>query len=583
MREKHAHFLLDAYVDRAKQLVHRDKLHCSVVIWSLGNEAFYAQGGNHTAMRDWIKEYDPTRPVHYEPDLEAHDMDMHSRMYPNISEIIEFGKDPSKKKPLVLCEYIHAMGTGPGNIKEYIDAFYQYEKLQGGWVWEWANHGLLTKTKDRKPYYGYGGDFGDVPNDYNFVMDGVLNSDHSPRSALIEYKKAVEPVQAVQRSGANSLKIINRLDFDTLDHLQCTVAVVDEDGSRDLGAVAIPSGIQPGATAEIEFPKLSPNPTKETFLDFSFKLKDKTTWAAKGHEVALIQVPIKSPSQIVEEQKDNSPVKAKATGTILSIDGGNCQWEIDTVRGKLRSWSKDGKSLISQPLEPSFYRAPTDNDAPRDGRDWKDRVLNLAKIGTRSVEWHQNDDGTASVVMDQKFAPPVLSWSLDLETEYTFTTSGAVRINVKGTPKGQNLPKTLPRIGVTLGLPQEFQQIEWFGRGPGESYKDMKLSQRVATHSVSTVDKLWANPDFPQECSNRTNTRWLKISSPNAQLIAQFLKSEDSYDRHLFDFMASHYDVQDIDKAQHPFELEEKKQKDVILRLDADHHGLGKYRNDLNV
>ncbi|MGG6494760.1 UNVERIFIED_CONTAM: beta-galactosidase subunit alpha, partial [Bacteroidetes bacterium 56_B9] len=115
-------------------------------------------------------------------------------MYPEISDIIKFAEDKKTDKPLVLCEYIHAIGTGPGNIKEYIDAFYKYHALQGGWVWEWANHGLLTKTKDGKEFYGYGGDFGDFPNDYNFVMDGVLDSDHEPRSALIEYKKALEPV-----------------------------------------------------------------------------------------------------------------------------------------------------------------------------------------------------------------------------------------------------------------------------------------------------------------------------------------------------------------------------------------------------
>jgi beta-galactosidase len=167
-----------AYLDRAQQLVHRDKLHPSVIIWSLGNEAFYGQ--NQAKMAKWIHEYDPTRVVHYEPDLEAEHADMHSRMYLHINEVVKFGQDQTKTKPLVLCEYIHAMGTGPGNIKEYIDAFYKYPNLQGGWVWEWANHGLLTQTKDGKKFYGYGGDFGDFPNDYNFV------SAISSRSAIFD-------------------------------------------------------------------------------------------------------------------------------------------------------------------------------------------------------------------------------------------------------------------------------------------------------------------------------------------------------------------------------------------------------------
>lgn len=161
-------------------------------------------------------------------------------------DIIKFAQDKSKNKPLVLCEFIHAMGTGPGNIKEYVDAFYEYEKLQGGWVWEWANHGLLTKTKDGKEFYGYGGDFGDHPNDYNFVMDGVLNSDHTPRSALIEYKKAVEPVQLVS-SNDKVAKIINRLDFTTLDSLRCRFSVTHEGQEKvESGEVRIPDGIGPG-------------------------------------------------------------------------------------------------------------------------------------------------------------------------------------------------------------------------------------------------------------------------------------------------------------------------------------------------
>lgn len=168
-----------------------------------------------------------------------------------VDDIVKFAQDKSKTKPLVLCEYIHAMGTGPGNIKEYIDAFYEHEKLQGGWVWEWANHGLLTKTKDGKEFYGYGGDFGDQPNDYNFVMDGVLNSDHTPRSALLEYKKAVEPVQLVTSDGT-AATIINRLDFVTLDSLRCTFSVTHEgEGESQTGEVKIPDGIGPGQTGTL--------------------------------------------------------------------------------------------------------------------------------------------------------------------------------------------------------------------------------------------------------------------------------------------------------------------------------------------
>ncbi|KAK5113440.1 hypothetical protein LTR85_010868 [Meristemomyces frigidus] len=540
----------DAYIDRARQLVHRDQLHPCVIMWSLGNEAFY--GRNHTVMRDWIKHYDPTRPIHYEPDVDAEHMDMYSKMYPQVQDIVDFANDKTTKdKPLVLCEYIHAMGTGPGNIKEYVDAFYEYPRLQGGWVWEWANHGLLTRTEDGTPYYGYGGDFGDVPNDYDFVMDGVLQSDHTPNSGLLEYKKALEPVQTLSYT-STSVTIINRMDFKSLDHLSCVWSVVDETGVRPGGGtIEIPTEIQPSSTAALNLPDVEGELVGEAFIELSFRLRSKMTWADAGHELAWAQVPITEPGLVTKSSSAGRPtLKTTETGSLLTVMGDGFDWTIDLVRGSLSAWKKDGIQMISQPLVPTFYRAPTDNDAPKDGKDWKDKFLYLAKTQTRAIEWHQGDDGSVVVEAQQKFAPPVLSWSLDLAVAYIFEPSGTVKIHIKGIPTGANLPETLPRIGVTLGLSKGFQNVEWFGRGPGEK--------------------------FPQECSNRTDTRWVKVSDGVTTLTAQFYgpKGADK-ERRLFDFMASHYDIGDIDAAQHPYELERKKQDSVILRLDADHHGLG--------
>lgn len=564
----------DAYVDRAKQLVYRDRLHPSVIMWSLGNEAFY--GRNHTAMAQWIREHDSTRLIHYEPDLEAEHMDMHSRMYPHIHDIVAFAKDESKTKPLVLCEYIHAMGTGPGNIKEYIDAFYSYSKLQGGWVWEWANHGLLTKTKEGDEYYGYGGDFGDLPNDGNFVMDGMLDSDHSPNSGLVEYKKALEPVQLVELKGSQVV-LINRFDFDTLDHLTCQWTLVDEKGKLESGSLDLPQGLQPGATAEISLPQTSRETgDQEQLIELSFRLRDDASWAKARHEVAFLQIPLGGLSAVgAQTGGGKGDVAVEKAGADLVISAQSNEWTISLASGGIRSWKKEGKEIIAQEMQPSFYRAPTDNDAPQDGWDWGDRKLQLASLHTRSVTWEEKG-GNVVVHLKQKFGPTTLSWSLDLASELSFSSEGTLSYIVKGTNAGINLPKTLPRIGVTLGLPRPFQQVEWFGRGPGESYKDMKLSQRVGLHSVSKVDDLWAAPEYPQECSNRTDTRWLKLSSPkHGTVTAQFFKPGQPEQRHLFDFMASHYDVKDIAEAKHPFELERKKKDHVVLRLDADHHGLG--------
>ncbi|KAL5350857.1 hypothetical protein ACLOAV_004428 [Pseudogymnoascus australis] len=209
----------EAYVDRARQMVLRDKNHPSIIIWSLGNESAY--GRNHKSMYEFIKSYDKTRPVHYEADFNAESADVFSRMYHSVEQIIEFATTNKEAKPMVLCEYVHAMGNGPGGIKEYVDAFYKYPRLQGGFVWEWANHGLRTKAADGEEYYGYGGDFGDVPNDGHFVLDGLVFSDHTPTPGLTEYKKAIEPVQVLSEdSTPHKIKIINRYDFATLNHIK---------------------------------------------------------------------------------------------------------------------------------------------------------------------------------------------------------------------------------------------------------------------------------------------------------------------------------------------------------------------------
>lgn len=231
-----------AYIDRAEQMVKRDFNHPSIIIWSLGNESGY--GRNHKAMARFIREIDQSRLIHYEPDWWAESTDMISRMYSSVKDIEGYAKDRNWDKPVVMCEYVHAMGNGPGNIKEYMDIFYKYPRLMGGFVWEWANHGLRTRTKDGEEYYGYGGDFGDDPNDSNFVMDGLCHSDHTSTPGLDEYKKAIEPVQTLGIEGGNKVRIINRYDFIGLEHLRCRWSLAADGGCNHQlgGVVKIPRG-----------------------------------------------------------------------------------------------------------------------------------------------------------------------------------------------------------------------------------------------------------------------------------------------------------------------------------------------------
>ena len=223
-----------AYVDRMQNLVHRDKNQPSVILWSLGNESWY--GENHQAMYEWSKEYDPTRPVHYENDHEFRASDVESYMYTGFDQLADLATRDGDdyEKPIVLCEYLHAMGAGPGSAKEYMELFRKYRRLQGGYVWEWANHGLLkTSRKGGETFVAYGGDFGDEPNDGNFVMDGLCDSDHSPGPGLGEMKYAYQPVALTAHynahHSAHDVYIKNLHTFIDLDDFECVSTTISCD------------------------------------------------------------------------------------------------------------------------------------------------------------------------------------------------------------------------------------------------------------------------------------------------------------------------------------------------------------------
>lgn len=470
------------------------------------------------------------------------------------------------------------MGNGPGNIKEYIEAFYKYPTLQGGFAWEWANHGLLTKDKETgEEYYGYGGDFGEVLHDSTFVMDGLVDSQHNPTPGLTEYKKAIEPVEFVGVSQGKA-KFINRYDFITLDHLSCHLAAdCTSQYPSDLGPFEIPSNIGPGQTFEIELP--DPRAMYDRFLGeilltVTFSLKNATPWSEAGFEIATAQIELNASDYILKGVRF-APFEVGVVATsrnTIEIKRATNTWAFNTLHGTLTSWTMNGMELIAKAPALSFFRAPTDNDIPQDGRDWKDKFLHLAKVSTRRVGYDVTDTETR-ITVHQRVAPPALSWSIECVLVYRFNAEG-VTIHVTGVPKGATLPRTLPRIGMVMELPHEWQKLQWFGRGPGESYRDSKMSQIIRNHRVHNIDELWIDYEVPQESSNRTDTRWLLLENGQAQLWVYFADAEGKK-RRTFDWQASHYRMEDVADATHPHKLRKKKQDNVILRLDAEHHGLG--------
>lgn len=302
----------------------------------------------------------------------------------------------------------------------------------------------------------------------------------------------------------------------------------------------------------------------------SFTLRHDTNWAKAGHEVAYGQVLLVPATKLEVLKSLRSPTAPNFTQVspqVLSISSSSgIQWQFNIVHGTLTSWKRpSGEELIHTPPVLDFYRAITDNDAPKFGKIWTATFLHQTKCHVRSTTWSNTPDSVV-VVVNTRIAPPVLEWSVDSVFTYTFT-SEHVSLKVKGVPQGVNLPHTFARIGLTMSL-NEIESATWFGRGPGESYRDKKLSQKIDTYSLP-IDALYTNYEFPQESGNRTDTRWVHFKGQHGGLKAYFGALEEA------SFSALHYSTTDLDEAQHPYDLINKKKKETIVRLDWAHHGLG--------
>ncbi|KIM93160.1 hypothetical protein OIDMADRAFT_138408 [Oidiodendron maius Zn] len=552
----------DAYLDRAIQLVQRFKNHPSIIFWSLGNEAFYGQ--NFAAMYHWIKKADPTRLVHYEGDREGVTTDMYSVMYPEIEDMLKWISE-KPDRPLILCEYGHAMGNGPGGIKEYVAAFREKDLLQGGFIWEWCNHGLLTEMGGTS-FYAYGGDFGDQPNDADFVMDGLVFSDHSPTPGLTDYKKAIEPVTVDYVDG--QINIRNHHAFLSLDHLACYWSVTEEDGNASASPVeiALPS-IPAGESRSLGIQFSRRYSSNEAWLKVEFRLKHDTAWASKGYEVAWADI------RLSTNDKRRLPAQPQAVGLRMKEQQGrliivhpetNAEFSFDLARGKL-SWASARGTVWEKGPELAVYRALTQNDRGfgGDAQIWNRYRIHMMQTHVRKVNWEAHE-GAVVVIVEIRLAPPVLEWSVNATMTYTIYGTG-MEIHTKGSFSG-NHPETVPRIGLTTYLADGFESCTWFGRGPGESYKDKKESSKFGLYT-SSVDNLFTDYEYPQENGSRADTRWVELQS---KAIGVSLRATMESPFH---FTARHYDTEALDQAKHPHDLHKLKQ--TVLHLDYDNHGIG--------
>ena len=562
-----------AFIDRAKRMFKRDKNHPSVIIWSLGNESGF--GKNHHAMANYIRSRD-SRPIHYEgehsekPGDGGPVADIRSNMYPTVQKIIEIAKDKKDKRPYFMCEYAHAMGNSPGNLKEYWNAIWNHDKLIGGCVWEWCDHGI-RQYKNGIEFFAYGGDFGDFPNDSKFCIDGMVFPDRIPHPCLIEYKKIIEPVRIEDFNLKDfSISILNRYDFSDLSHLEASYAIIDENSNEIESANFDLPQILPKERKKCKIAiKNNISKDKNLWLNISLKLKAKTPWAEKGHEVAWAQFEIskpKIPNIIIPENKTKWALQKN--NHIFDLSFENLLITIDKKNAQLSSISIDGINILNKNPKPNFWRAPTDNDdnwlfGERLGQKWIQSGLDKLIPKILSSELKEIKDGKFSFETKYLLAAKSMKPAFECKTTYNFLQGGLILVEHQIKPN-KNLPP-LPRIGFEFVLNKGFTNIVWFGRGPHENYDDRKESAKFAKYSYH-IDDLFVNYIHPQENGNRCDVRNMKIHNQDG--IELIFIGKDS-----FNFSARRCSLENLTEAKHTYDI--KMEDLTYLYIDKKQCGLG--------
>ena len=558
-----------AYVDRAERMVQRDKNHPAIIFWSLGNESGY--GPNHLAMVDAIKALDPTRFVHYETSYILDDVgvDVISRMYTDVPGIIAEGRKDDLR-PFFLCEYAHAMGNGPGSLKDYWDAINMYPRLLGGCVWEWADHGIRQKTNSGEEWFAYGGDFGDVPNDGSFCIDGLTSPDRVPHPGLLELKKVIAPVWAEPKDLASGIVTVhNRYDFSALAHLEMSWSVQCGGEVTQQGTLAMPD-IPAGGSAEVTVPyRLTLS--GDVWLNLAWTLAADCKWARRGHEVAWAQLalPVPAASAPLLRPEAMPALAAVETEQALEISGIDFQVVFEKQRGLLSQWVYQNAPLLTSGPNLCVWRAPTDNDVAL-AVEWRQAGLDRLVPRFEALRWERLSPQSVRVETRQVLAPVSQFPAFAAAFQYTVYGSGEIVLETHVLPL-RTLPP-LPRLGLQLSLPAGFDRFAWYGLGPHESYPDRRESVKVGLYSGSVQDQ-FETYIRPQENGNKSDVRWASLTDARGLGLFAAPHPLTNEGQSLLNVSVHHFTPEDLTAAKHTFDLAPR--AETILHLDFVQGGLG--------
>lgn len=505
-----------AHLERTYSLVERDKNHPSVIIWSLGNEA--SNGHVFKKTYQWIKGRDDSRPVQYEQAGETEATDIVCPMYAGIDRIAAYAASPGIYRPLILCEYSHAMGNSSGNLKDYWDTIRANRALQGGFIWDWVDQGILTHDENGNPYYAYGGDFNakHYPEQENFCANGVVWSDRTPSPQLTEVKKVYQSIHFKAKDIEKGLITVrNEYSFINLKDYQFKWKLLKNGEETAAGTFSLDLDPLASADVKLSLPPVSYAPGEEYFLDIYALTTKSTELIPFGHIQAYEQLAFDRNDYFVKDMVAGGtrPVVSENSGRKLILKAGDVEavFNIDKKfslreQSGLKSYKKQGREVLDDVVEPNFWRAPTDNDfgafLQKRMNVWRGAAFNriLEKVDVKE------EDAVVSVVYFYTL-PDV---SADYTQTYTMDASGALNVRVEYKTENRNL-REIPRFGNILTLPRSLNNFRYYGRGPAENYVDRKDGSLIGIYE-STVEDQYVPYIRPQENGNKCDVRWLTLT-----------------------------------------------------------------------
>ncbi|MEH6306900.1 glycoside hydrolase family 2 TIM barrel-domain containing protein [Olivibacter sp. CPCC 100613] len=527
-----------AFMERTSRMVMRDKNHPSIIIWSLGNEA--GRGPNNAAMAAWIHDFDITRPIHYEPAMgspkeegyidpsdprylkpndhahrignpkDQYYVDIISRFYPGIfTPELLLNQQNGDKRPILFVEYAHSMGNSTGNMKEFWDIFRSHPRLIGGFIWEFKDHGLIKRDELGKPYFAYGGDFGEKRHDGNFCIDGIVASDGRPKAAMYECKHVYQGLETRLIDTNNvRIQITNRHAVRNLNAYDIVLTLLGDGETlltKKLGRYSLIAGADTIVSLQPFLPKLKSN--VEYLLNISYQLPEERPWAAKGYELAADQLPLTGLNKTPTTSRQFEQVKSRLDEEQLVLQNKQgIEVRISKKNGALISYKNKGKEQIAQAFLPHFTRPQTDNDR----KGWKPskllKVWYEAKPTLTALSIDSTQKGQVAVTSTYQLVKD----SASVQVSYVFNGDGVLKVNYQLQASDQ-LPN-LPKIGMQGGIKRNLDQLTWYGRGPLENYVDRRSGFAVGLYHAP-LETFMEPYVYPQENANRSDVRWMRLAN----------------------------------------------------------------------